>query len=312
MVPDRHRCRQRPALSGPGEDRRPGRVHRHGQPAAVIGGQGLHRRPAAVSREAGGMAGAGAPAQAMIVLPDRSMPIKGPRASVPTVLGALHVPAGRPDAGLDHRCGKWPAFPRVTARPSGASATAGLVPWPTVAGAGQVYRRRWYSPVRKSCLGVCWGPAAASVRAASPPARVRTRTTRIRRVAGPGAARVGRLHGYAGAAAPSAISNAGSTRRRRRMDRDMTGPPCGFCVHGFAGLQAGRAGAGAGRSRLLRSGNARPGQMTARGAPPPPGCMRCPGRDCWWRRGCCRAAGRAQAGLRPPCNCRPHPPHPAL
>jgi hypothetical protein len=39
-------------------------------------------------------------------------------------------------------------------------------------------------------------------------------------------------------------------------------------VHGFAGSQAGRAGAGARRSRLLRSCDARPVQMTARGASP--------------------------------------------
>ena len=39
-------------------------------------------------------------------------------------------------------------------------------------------------------------------------------------------------------------------------------------VHGFVGSQAGRAGAGARRSRLLRSCNARPVQMTARGASP--------------------------------------------
>ena len=52
------------------------------------------------------------------------------------------------------------------------------------------------------------------------------------------------------------------------MDRDMAGLHVVRRVHGFVGSQARRAGAGARRSRLLRSCNARPVQMTARGASP--------------------------------------------
>ena len=189
------------------------------------------------------------PAQAMIVLPDRSMPIKGPRASVPTVTGALHVPPGGRTLAWITGAVNGPPSHAVTARPSGASATAGFVPWPTVAGAGQACPPALVQTSTEELLSAfSWDPAAASV-----PAALTASPGTDPDDTHPAGSWTGGDHELAACAgtasavpAPSAISNAGSARRRRRMDRDMTGPPCGFCVHGFAGSQAGRAGAGAG------------------------------------------------------------------
>ena len=103
----------------------------------------------------------------MIALPDRSMPIKGPRASVPTVTGALHVPPGGRTLAWITGAVNGPPSHAVTARPSGASATAGLVPWPTVAGAGQVCPSALVQTSTEELLSALnWDPAAASVPAA--------------------------------------------------------------------------------------------------------------------------------------------------
>ena len=53
------------------------------------------------------------------------------------------------------------------------------------------------------------------------------------------------------------------------MDRDMAGPPYGLACARIRRIASRARREGAGRSRLLRSCNARPGQMTVRGAPPP-------------------------------------------
>ena len=103
----------------------------------------------------------------MIALPDRSMPIKGPRASVPTVTGALHVPPGGRTLAWITGAVKGPPSHAVTARPSGASATAGLVPWPTVADAGQVCPSALVQTSTEELLSAfSWDPAAASTPAA--------------------------------------------------------------------------------------------------------------------------------------------------
>ena len=97
------------------------------------------------------------------------------------------------------------------------------------------------------------------------------------------------------------------------MDRDMASPPCGFGVGtDSSDRRAGHAGAGAGRSRLLRLGNARPVQVTARGAPPPVRAYPVTRPELLMAQA---ALPRLLSVLRPVVptrNYRSHPPHPAL
>ena len=170
------------------------------------------------------------PAHAMIALPDRSMPINGSRASVPTVTGALHVPPGGRTLAWITGAVNGPPSQAVTARPSGASATAGLVPWPAVAGAGQVCPSALVQTSTEELPSALnWNPAAASV-----PAALTASPGWDPDDTHPAGSWTGGDHELAACAgtasavpAPSAISDAGSARRRRRMDWDMAGPPVG-------------------------------------------------------------------------------------
>jgi hypothetical protein len=158
------------------------------------------------------------------------MPIKGPWASVPTVTGALHVPPGGRTLAWITGAVNGPPSHAVTARPSGASATAGLVPWPTVAGAGQVCPSELVQTSTEELLSAfSWDPAAASV-----PAALTASPGWDPDDAHPAGSWTGGDHelaacaGTASAVAvPTAIST-GSAKRRRRMDRDMAGLPAGW------------------------------------------------------------------------------------
>ena len=100
------------------------------------------------------------------------MPIKGPRASVPTVTGALHVPPGGRTLAWMTGAVNGPPSHAVTARPSGQAPTAGFVPWPTRSRPSRSARRRWYRPVRKSCCrrsaGIRRRPTVQAALTASP------------------------------------------------------------------------------------------------------------------------------------------------
>jgi hypothetical protein len=102
-----------------------------------------------------------------------------------------------------------------------------------VAGAGQVCPPALVQTSTEELLSAfSWDPAAASV-----PAALTASPGWDPDDAHPAGSCTGGDHELAACAgtasavpAPSAISDAGSARRRRRMDRDMTGPPCGFGV----------------------------------------------------------------------------------
>src|SRR6516165_12641235 len=171
-----------------------------------------------------------APIHAMIALPDRSMPIKGPRASVPTVTGALQVPPGGRTLAWITGAVYGPPDHAVTARPSGASATAALAPRPTVAGAGQVCPSALVQTSTEELLpAFSWDPAAASAPAAltASPGTDPDDTHPAGSWTG-GDYELAACAGTASAVpAPRAISDAGSARRKRRIDRYMTGLPVG-------------------------------------------------------------------------------------
>src|SRR6516162_8466831 len=163
------------------------------------------------------------PTQAAIAFPDPSMPTTGAPSPPPTSIGVLHWPPG--GRTLAATTSYLPTTHRhtATARPSGAIATAGLVPWARVTGADQACPSALVQTWTDDPLPPAFWPnpaatcAPAALTATDPPHEPGSWTGGDQEPAA-----------CAGSATavpvPSAISKAGSARAPPGMNRDMTKP----------------------------------------------------------------------------------------